>query len=85
MLPHALSVVFSIFQNGNIKILIFVWVNDAETLRTYGSKTDAYAVFRTMLDNENPPDDWKDLLKKCNDPKLQKRFKKLKKENGDEN
>ena len=27
------------------RIIIFAWVNDASTLRTYGAKTDAYAVF----------------------------------------
>lgn len=40
------------------KIIIFAWVNDQNTLRSYGSKTDAYAVFKTMLDKGNPPDDW---------------------------
>ena len=40
------------------KIIIFAWVNDQNTLRTYGSKTDAYAVFKTMLDKGKPPDDW---------------------------
>lgn len=44
------------------KIIIYVWVNDAGTLRTYGSKTDAYAVFKRMLDNGNPPEAWSDLL-----------------------
>jgi toxin YhaV len=38
------------------KVIIFAWVNDANTLRTYGSKSDAYAVFRKMLDKGNPPD-----------------------------
>ncbi|MGO4403552.1 type II toxin-antitoxin system YhaV family toxin [Bosea sp. RAF48] len=27
-------------------------------MRTYGSKTDAYNVFKSMLDDGNPPDDW---------------------------
>ncbi|TVV76914.1 type II toxin-antitoxin system YhaV family toxin [Sphingomonas solaris] len=45
------------------KIIIFAWVNDDTTLRTYGSKTDAYAVFNGMLDKGNPPDDWTALLK----------------------
>lgn len=44
------------------KIIIFAWVNDENTLRTYGSKSDAYAVFRKMLDKGNPPDDWAALL-----------------------
>ena len=40
------------------KVIIFAWVNDETTLRTYGSKTDAYAIFKSMLDDGNPPDDW---------------------------
>jgi toxin YhaV len=40
------------------KIIIYAWVNDETTMRTYGSKTDAYAVFRKMLNNGNPPDTW---------------------------
>ncbi|SEL61889.1 toxin YhaV [Roseivivax marinus] len=47
------------------KIIIFAWVNDSKTLRTYGSKTDAYAVFKGMLDDGNPPDGWDDLMKEC--------------------
>ncbi|MCL6654026.1 toxin [Agrobacterium rubi] len=45
------------------KVIIFAWVNDENTLRTYGSKTDAYAVFKTMLNDGNPPDDWETLMK----------------------
>ena len=52
--------------NTQAKIIVFAWVNDAETLRTYGSKSDAYAVFRSMLDGGNPPDDWAALLDGAN-------------------
>jgi len=45
------------------RIIVYAWVNDETTLRTYGAKTDAYAVFRGMLDKDNPPDDWGALLK----------------------
>lgn len=38
-------------------------MNDADTLRADGSKTDAYAVFKKMLDKGDPPDDWDSLLK----------------------
>ncbi|WP_376986566.1 type II toxin-antitoxin system YhaV family toxin [Bosea sp. R86505] len=48
--------------DSKTKIIIFAWVNDETTLRTYGAKTDAYRVFKGMLDKGNPPDDWKDLL-----------------------
>jgi toxin YhaV len=44
------------------KVIIYAWVNDENTLRTYGSKSDAYAVFRKMLDKGNPPDEWAALL-----------------------
>lgn len=48
--------------DSRTKVIIFAWVNDEHTLRTYGSKTDAYRVFKGMLDRGNPPDDWTTLL-----------------------
>ena len=48
--------------DSRTKVIIFAWVNDETTLRTYGSKTDAYRVFKEMLDTGNPPDDWTALL-----------------------
>lgn len=44
------------------RIIIFAWVNDDTTLRAYDSRTDAYRVFKGMLGDGNPPDDWKALL-----------------------
>ncbi len=44
------------------KIIVFVWVNDDNSKRAYDSKTDAYAVFRKMLENGYPPDNWDSLL-----------------------
>lgn len=49
------------------KIIIFAWVNDETTLRTYGAKSDAYAIFRKMLDKGNPPDSWEALLEAASD------------------
>ncbi len=49
--------------SSSAKIIIYAWVNDANTLRTYGSKTDAYAVFKGMLDRGDPPEDWDALIK----------------------
>ena len=43
------------------RIIIHAWVKDAETLRTCGATTDAYAVFKAMLDKGDPPDDWEGL------------------------
>ncbi len=52
------------------KIIIYAWVNDRDTLRTYRAKSDAYAVFKAMLDKPvlsfaeggNPPEDWAVLM-----------------------
>ncbi|MBI3524059.1 MAG: type II toxin-antitoxin system YhaV family toxin [Betaproteobacteria bacterium] len=44
------------------KVIVFAWINDAQTLRSAGSKSDPYAVFQKMLDRGNPPDDWAALL-----------------------
>ena len=45
------------------KIIIYTWVNDENTKRAYDKKTDAYTVFKKMLKNGNPPNNWDDLLK----------------------
>ena len=54
---------YRLFYQYNLaaKVIIYAWVNDANTLRTYESKADAYAVFKTMLDKGNPPASWEGL------------------------
>lgn len=52
----------------DVKLIVFAWVNDTETLRTYGSNTDAYAVFRRMLGAGNPTDDWDALVGAASTP-----------------
>jgi toxin YhaV len=47
---------------ADARVIVYAWVNDESTLRTYGSRTDAYAVFARMLDGGNPPEDWDALL-----------------------
>jgi toxin YhaV len=49
----------------DLKIIVYAWVNDEDILRTYGAKTDAYAVFKSMLDKGKPPDDWPALIKEA--------------------
>lgn len=44
------------------KVIVLAWVNDEETRRAYESSDDAYRVFRKMLENGHPPDDWDQLL-----------------------
>jgi toxin YhaV len=58
------------------KIIVYAWVNDSKTLRGYGSATDAYAVFSSMLGSGNPPDSWNELLKQCASPDALQRIEK---------
>ena len=44
------------------KTIVIGWVNGFDTLRAYGSKTDAYKVFTGMLNAGHPPDYWDKLL-----------------------
>ncbi len=44
------------------RIIIYAWVDDADTKRAYESDSDAYRTFRRMLESGNPPDDWTQLL-----------------------
>ncbi|MEA5552111.1 type II toxin-antitoxin system YhaV family toxin [Anabaena cylindrica UHCC 0172] len=56
------------------KIIVFAWVNDENSKRSYDSTTDAYRVFKKMLESGHPPDNWHDLLKdaKCATNRLEK-------------
>lgn len=51
--------------DSRAKIIVYAWVNDEKSLRTYGARTDAYTVFSKMLANGNPPHDWDGLLAAC--------------------
>ncbi len=44
------------------RTIVFAWVNDALTLRSSGSKSDPYTVFKKMIRRGNPPDDWASLV-----------------------
>ncbi|MGE3708528.1 MAG: type II toxin-antitoxin system YhaV family toxin [Hyphomicrobiaceae bacterium] len=62
--------------DSTAKIIIFAWVNDETTLRTYGAKTDAYEVFKGMLEDRSPPDDWAALRKAASDRAAVERLEK---------
>lgn len=62
--------------DSTAKVIIFAWVNDETTLRTYGAKTDAYKVFKGMLEDGNPPDDWAALRKAASDQATVARLEK---------
>jgi toxin YhaV len=53
---------FRYHQARDSKIIVLAWINDENSLRAYGSRTDAYATFRKMLSRGRPPDDWSKLL-----------------------
>ena len=63
--------------HSSAKIIVPAWVNDEETLCTYGGKPDAYRVFADMLESGNPPGDWDALLTAVRDPGLAARLRKL--------
>ena len=44
------------------RAIIYVWLNDENTLRKAGARTDPYAVFAKMLSTGTPPDDFDQLL-----------------------
>lgn len=44
------------------RVIIYAWVNDEESLRKTGAKTDPYSIFRNMLTSGNPPSSMHQLL-----------------------
>lgn len=56
------------FSSGE-KVIVYAWVNDEKTLRKSGSKTDPYAIFRTMLESGDPPQTIEQLLKRSKEMK----------------
>lgn len=48
--------------DARARVIVYAWVNDADTLRASGSKSDPYAVFEKMFGRGNPPDDWSALV-----------------------
>lgn len=51
--------------DSTAKVIVLAWVNDEQTLRAYGNKTDAYATFKRMLGDDSPPDDFDALMKEA--------------------
>ena len=48
--------------DSKTRIIIFAWINDEHSLRSAGSKSDPYVVFKKMLEQGHPPDSWDALL-----------------------
>jgi toxin YhaV len=45
------------------RLIIYAWVNDENSLRKAGSRTDPYTIFRNMLVSGNPPSSMDQLLR----------------------
>ena len=51
------------FASGPVKVNVYVWFNDQDTLRKTGSKTDVYETFKRMLAKGVVPVGIDDLLR----------------------
>jgi len=49
------------------RTIIYAWLNDENTLRKEGSRSDPYAVFHRMLERGTPPTDWEALVRESRD------------------
>jgi toxin YhaV len=56
------------FASKPVKLIVYVWFNDEDTLRKAGSKTDVYETFRRMLGRGEVPDGIDHLLKESREP-----------------
>ena len=50
------------FASNPVKVIVYVWFNDEDTLRKTGSKSDVYATFKKMLARGVVPTDIDALL-----------------------
>jgi toxin YhaV len=50
------------FTSRPVKAIIYVWINDDETLRKAGARTDVYATFQRMLERGEVPANLDELL-----------------------
>lgn len=53
------------FASKPVKVIVYVWFNDEDTLRKAGAKTDVYEAFRRMLARGVVPSDIGELLKEA--------------------
>jgi toxin YhaV len=60
--------------DSRASVVVYAWVNDRDTLRKAGARTDPYRIFAAMLADGNPPDDWLALLAAAEKPEAVRRF-----------
>lgn len=56
------------FATRPVKLIVFVWLNDEDTLRKAGARTDVYETFRRMLMRGEVPDGIATLLRQSGNP-----------------
>jgi toxin YhaV len=49
------------FHSGT-RTIVYAWMNDENSLRKSGAKTDPYRIFQKMLESGRPPSDWSQLV-----------------------
>ena len=55
------------FASSPVKVIVYVWFNDEDTLRKAGSKTDVYEAFKRMLARGEVPGGIDDLLREASE------------------
>ena len=53
------------FASNPVKVFVYVWFNDEDTLRKAGSKTDVYETFKRMLARGVVPGDVSALVREA--------------------
>ena len=56
------------FASNPLAVVIYAWLNDEDTLRKEGSRTDVYAVFQRMLERGDVPSTIDELIQGSTDP-----------------
>lgn len=53
------------FASSPLPLIVYVWLNDEDTLRKVGAKTDVYVRFRAMLERGEVPSTIEELIRDC--------------------
>jgi toxin YhaV len=53
---------FFMFASNPLAVVIYAWLNDEDTLRKEGSRTDVYEVFKRMLERGEVPSTINELI-----------------------
>lgn len=61
-------------EGGKGKAIVYAWVNDDNTLRKEGDKSDPYAIFARGLVRGEPPDSMEALLKQSDEIDIDKQI-----------